>query len=272
MSQVPVALRGAAGGVCVEVRSAEPDAVEAMRGWWGLSPQADGAPPELAFEVTRSDGLVRLVQTTGPAPDPAEVAQVTGQTPTAVPGGVLLRSSRDLDEVLVELERSVYFGLVQVTRATPLHGAGVVLPGPSGAAHLLLGESGAGKSTLARALIERGAGYLGDEHLFLGDRGDVTGLVRLIRPAGEAATLPPEASWVTTSRPVARVVLLRAPRRAGAGLEPLAAGAAAAELAHHLHRRGHPGDLRRVVRLAGRIPAFALACDGVEAAVAALSR
>lgn len=89
------------------------------------------------------------------------------------------RHLTDERDVVPYLEAAIYADLAEAHRranASVLHGALVVLEGRP---YALLGASGAGKSALARAAIDAGAVYLGDEHVIvLGEQ--VLGLPRAV--------------------------------------------------------------------------------------------
>lgn len=178
------------------------------------------------------------------------------------------RAARD---VVDALEFDLLVALAERAEATPLHAACLAL---DERAALLVGPSGSGKSTLARALLARGARYLGDEHAFLDDDLRARGLPRAIavepasgQPAAPAL-LPPPGAVEHAALPVGAVVLLSAPRRPDADPVPLAPGEAAARLLAAIYRPPRPEDLRRVTRLAAAVPVRALACEGAAAAAA----
>lgn len=173
--------------------------------------------------------------------------------------GVVVAEAAGPGDLLPVVEHLLYQVILARSRpAVALHAAALVAP--TGAPLLLLGASGAGKSTLARALVDQGWAYLGDDLAFF-DGVRLWGLPRAIQfnpiardetPApllagcdlhscvyhaadGRTVILPlaPVADERLADGPApaseARLVLLSAPaaavagpRRAGAVLEPCA--------------------------------------------------
>lgn len=72
----------------------------------------------------------------------------------------------DPDDVSALLVATALPMLLWMRGGIMLHAAGVVLPGSDGTL-ALAGPSGIGKSTLARRLVERGAGFVGDDSLHI---------------------------------------------------------------------------------------------------------
>ncbi len=215
---------------------------------------------------------VRAARTDAP-PTLQLAITLAGARPRLLRDGVEVLASPDPRQVLDALELLLYRELVARTPDTPLHGAGLVLPGGAGAT-LLVGPSGAGKSTLAQVLLARGARYLADEQLFVAPSGRaVRGLPRTIYAEGREEGVSPGPEQVVSEQvPIARVVLLRLPRHASGRLTPVAPSAAAAELTTHLLRPPRPGDLACLAALAGATPVQALDREGAAAAADLLLR
>lgn len=172
--------------------------------------------------------------------------------------------ARDANHLLAELELAIYAELAARSSATPIHAAAVVI---DDRAVLLAGASGAGKSTLAWGLIQRGADYLGEEHVFLDQSGALSGLPRALSfegPTGLGLAWPPRVRL--SAQTLGLVVLLERPRRAE-GLRELGVAEAAAALTQHLHRPPRDADLAQVVGALRGVPAIALAQEGVESAL-----
>ncbi|MGE0708750.1 MAG: hypothetical protein AB7N76_21330 [Planctomycetota bacterium] len=183
--------------------------------------------------------------------------------PRLVVSGRSRLASRDPSTVLAALELAVYAELCARTEATPLHAAAVVWEGRGVA---LVGESGAGKSSLAWELCRRGATYLGDEHLFLEDRG-ARGFARALSfVAGGQVRVRFAPRVAPGCARVALVVLLEAERHEHAEPRALAPAEAAAHLARHLHRAPRATDLRRLVELTRSAQTMALGQRGIERA------
>tara|TARA_R110002072_G_scaffold134207_1_gene274865 strand:+ start:1151 stop:1726 length:576 start_codon:yes stop_codon:yes gene_type:complete len=173
--------------------------------------------------------------------------------------------ARDANHLLAELELAIYDELAARTPATPIHAAAVAY-GDAGI--LLAGPSGAGKSTLAWGLIQRGADYLAEEHVFLDEGGALSGLPRALSfasPARDDLGL----SWAPRVRlevpRVQLVVLLNLPREGGSRRLTPAEGAAG--LTQHLHRPPRDADLSRIVRALAGVPTLTLGQEGVAAAL-----
>ena len=181
--------------------------------------------------------------------------------------GRSIYAGRLVRDAVDALEFDLLVTLAARAAATPLHAAALA---HAGRGLLLAGASGAGKSSLTRALLARGARYLGDEHAFLHEDLAVQGLPRAIAVEGAPPLLPPAERVEHRPVPVRLVALLETPRRADAGPTPLPPAQAAARLLAAIYRPPRPEDLRRVTRLAAQVPVVELRREGVEAAAGLL--
>jgi len=241
MPRLTPVLRSSIAGVSFTIRCDEPTLVAGLCQRWRALPPGPRRP-DLLFDACFRPRQPRL--------------SLNGRSRCV---------ARDANHLLAELELAIYDELATRTPSTPIHAAAVAF---GDAAILLAGPSGAGKSTLAWGLIQRGADYLAEEHVFLDDRGALSGLPRALSfasPARDDLGL----SWAPRVRleapRVLGVVLLELPR--GAGARRLTPAEAAAGLTQHLHRPPRDADLSRIVRTLAGVPALALGLEGVAAAL-----
>jgi energy-coupling factor transporter ATP-binding protein EcfA2 len=123
--------------------------------------------------------------------------------PTLLRGDELVHSGGSMIDLLPRFEDDLYRQLIsRCPEGLILHGAALEIEGE---AVVLVGPAGSGKSTLALALVERGASYISDELVVVGDQARVRGVTRPIsfreqRPivvevtASAALTVPQRAS------------------------------------------------------------------------------
>lgn len=238
MPRLTPVLRSVVGGVSFTIRTDSPPLLAGLCQRWRALPPGPRRP-ELLFDACFRPRRPRL--------------SLNGRSRTL---------ARDANHLLAELELAIYAEVCLRSSATPIHAAALAW-GDQGV--LIAGPSGAGKSTLAWRLIQRGADYLGEEHAFLSAEGALSGLPRALSFA-DAAGHDLGLTWAPRVRArVARlglVVLLELPR--GAGSRPLSPAEAAAGLTQHLHRVPRPEDLSRIVEALSRVPALAVAEDGIE--------
>ncbi len=190
--------------------------------------------------------------------------------------------------------RLVHFALERDARHGCLHAAAVLR---RGRALLLAGDSGAGKSTLTAALALAGWPLAGDDMVALGPHGSIRPIptALCLKPGSVPPLLPlaPDLARVPAHRradgrlvrflPVARtapaggdpvpmcgILFPRFIPGAAPVLEPLARRDAAARLLSLFFCRDGtiaPGDLDRVIALAGAAPAFGFQHGGIADAL-----
>jgi hypothetical protein len=246
MPRLEPVLRSVIGGVSFTIRSDSPTLLAGLCQRWRALPRGPRRP-ELLFDACFRPRRPRL--------------SLNGRSRLV---------ARDANHLLAELELAIYAEVCKRTSTTPIH-ASAVTSGEEGI--LIAGPSGAGKSTLAWRLIQRGADYLAEEHVFLHPDGSLSGLPRALsfaNTAGRDLGLTwPERVRLGAGR-IGLVVLLELPRAPGKH-RPLGAAEAAAGLTQHLHRAPRSEDLARLVRAVSGVPALALAEDGLDAAMVTLS-
>lgn len=241
MARLTPVLRSSVAGVSFTIRSDRPALVAGLCQRWRALPPGP-RKPALLFD-----------------------ACFRPHTPRLTLNGRSRCTARNANHLLAELELAIYDELVRRSSKTPLHAAALAFEGEG---LLLAGPSGAGKSTLAWGLIQRGAEYLAEEHVFLDEEGGLEGFPRALSfagPTGDDLGL----SWAPRVRhqvPRVRLIALLELPRAG-GSRALSPAEAAAGLTQHLHRPPRDADLRRIVQALSGVPAIALCQAGVAGAV-----
>ena len=247
MPRLTPVLRSTLGGVSFAIRCDSPPLVAGLSLRWRALPPGPRRP-DLLFDACFRPRRPRLV--------------LNGRSRCV---------ARDANHLLAELELAIYAEVCQRTATTPIHAAAVAF---GEEAVLIAGASGAGKSTLAWHLTQLGGSYLAEEHVFLDAQSSLSGLPRALSFAntqGEDLGLA-WAPRVRHSAPrIGLVVLLELPR-SPSSLRRLGPAEAAAGLAQHLHRPPRSDDLNRLVDAVSGVRAFALAQEGVEAALACIGK
>ncbi|RMG08715.1 MAG: hypothetical protein D6731_21265 [Planctomycetota bacterium] len=246
MSRLALAARFVLGGVSVRVRAdARPPRLRRLLARWEAFPAWPRRRARLAYDLLARPRRPRLVL-----------------------NGYSYRRAVEPEDLVDLLEYEVCTRVPALTRAVPLHAAALVR---DERALLLVGPSGAGKSTLARALVERGFGYVSDEQVYLGPGGAVEGMPRAIGLDGQARAWPvPRALVAQAPVRAERAVFLAPGRWPGAPLEPLSAAEALARLLAACLRPPRRGDAEALAAFAARCAPLSLACEGVEEAAALL--
>ncbi|HUS65250.1 MAG TPA: hypothetical protein VMZ28_11935 [Kofleriaceae bacterium] len=200
--------------------------------------------------ATRLDAVFRGYREMG-APPAVAYELVGGAAPVVLRDGAPARRLDVEEDLVPALELDLYREVVARAEGLVLHAGAVV--GQGGVALVVAGRSGAGKSTLVRAMLAAGFGYISEECVALRG-GRCVGLSRplhvddgavappagftvddyVVRQEGGDRRLrlfhPPEAlMWRDDACAAAVVHIDHAPGSATA-LEPLAGGAALAEL------------------------------------------
>lgn len=157
----------------------------------------------------------------------------------------------DAEDVAALLVATALPMLLWMRGGIVLHAAGVVLPGAHGAL-ALAGPSGIGKSTLARRLVERGAGFVGDDslHITSAEAGPMAGglcascfLPDAQRSAQRRVHPIPAFAQVARAPLAAIIILARAADRPVAPPQRLAGPAAIEAVLQNRHRPRVPAIL-----------------------------
>lgn len=173
-------------------------------------------------------------------------------------------------DVLAALEMDLYGQVARRSSWTPVHAAGVSL---GGRALLLVGDSGAGKSSSALELVRRGAGYLGDEQVFLDHELAAAGLPRGIQLDEEVEAYMPLPSQVAREPlPLALIVFLERERARGGAPQPVPSAEATARLITAVLRPPMPADMATLAQAAARVPVVSLGCEGIAATTDAVEQ
>jgi len=238
-----------------------------------------------------ADAVVALTATYEPSSAPvARRYELRASPLSLLRDGVECRPPAAPSDLLLQLELEL---LHDVSEAMPpgwfLHAAAVER---GERAIVLVGPSGAGKSTTTCGLVARGAGYVSDELVLIGDEG-VSGLARPIAfdgpfvgalPEGFASfervapwmerpspvIHPPPTSIVRRPLPLAAVVVLRHAPTETPCIAPITSAEALPACWAETRRQDQDG-LRRAIEVLSEVPTYSLvtrtlddACTAVE--------